>query len=96
MTGITQGGSHAGPHSTPNYSLAPPAPADVVPPFPCPQRRRDTVTHQVHDEVQLDGEVHDKEDTGPGVPGVGRHHHVWETAFAEHCLGALSACLHLF
>lgn len=41
------------------------------------------VTHQVHDEVQLDGEVHDEEDAGPGVPGVRRHHHIWETAFVE-------------
>lgn len=40
-------------------------------------------THQVHDEVQLDGEVHDEEDAGPGVPGVGGHHHIWEAVFAE-------------
>lgn len=64
----------------------------TVPAAPAETRQ---VTHQVHDEVQLDGEVHDEEDAGPGVPGVGRHHHVWETAFAEHCLGALSARFHL-
>lgn len=39
-------------------------------------------THQVHDEVQLDGEVHDEEDTGPGVPGVGGHHDVREAVCA--------------
>lgn len=56
------------------------------------------LTHQVHDEVQLDGEVDDEEDTGPGVPGVGGHHHIWETGFAEHdrrALPLLSPILHL-
>lgn len=38
------------------------------------------MTHQVHDEVQLDGEVHNEEDAGPWAPGVGRHHHVWKAA----------------
>lgn len=54
------------------------------------------LTHQVHDEVQLDGEVDDEEDTGPGVPGVGGHHHVWETRCAEHYHRApqLSPLLH--
>lgn len=37
-------------------------------------------THQVHDEVQLNGEIHYEEDTGPGVPGIRWHHHVRETA----------------
>jgi len=37
-------------------------------------------THQVHDEVQLNGEIHYEEDTGPGVPGVRWHHHIRETA----------------
>ena len=41
-------------------------------------------THQVHDKIQLNGEVHDEDDTGPGVPGVGGHHHIWEAVFAEH------------
>lgn len=77
-----------------------------ISPFPwCPAQRgldsplhglEDTATHQVHDEVQLDGEVHDEEDTGPGVPGVGGHHHVWETALAEdYPQGPVAACLHL-
>lgn len=50
------------------------------------------VTHQVHDEVQLDGEVHDEEDAGPGVPGVRGHHHIWETAFAEHVTHRARGC----
>ena len=37
-------------------------------------------THQVHDEVQLNGEIHYEEDTGPGVPGIRWHHHIRETA----------------
>lgn len=37
-------------------------------------------THQVHDEVQLDGEIHYEEDTGPGVPGIRWHHHIGKTA----------------
>lgn len=49
----------------------------------CLSGARGKVTHQVHDEVQLDGEVHDEEDAGPGVPGVGGHHHIWKTVFAE-------------
>ena len=36
--------------------------------------------HQVHDEVELYGEVNDEEDTAPAVPGVGRHHHVRKAA----------------
>lgn len=33
---------------------------------------------QVHDEVELNGEIHNEEDTGPGIPGIGRHHHIRE------------------
>lgn len=40
-------------------------------------------THQVHDEVELNGEIHYEEDTGPGVPGVRWHHHIRETAFKK-------------
>ena len=57
----------------------------------CPAQRRlglvhrtqAKATHQVHDKVQLDGKVHDEEDAGPGVLGVGGHHHIWEAVFAE-------------
>lgn len=47
------------------------------------------MTHQVHDEVQLDGEVHDEEDAGPWAPGVGRHHHVWKAALQRLTLQLL-------
>lgn len=50
-------------------------------PYCCSGARRDT--HQVHDEIQLDGEVYNEEDTGPGVPGVGGHHDVWKAV----CVG---------
>lgn len=53
-------------------------------------------THQVHDEVQLDGEVHDEEDAGPGVAGVGGHHDIWETICAECYLQDLCPLVSVF
>lgn len=35
--------------------------------------------YQVHDEVELYGEVDNEEHTRPAVLGVGRHHHIRET-----------------
>lgn len=34
--------------------------------------------YQVHDEIEFNGKVDDEEDTGPTVPRVCWHHHVWE------------------
>lgn len=36
--------------------------------------------YQVHDEIQLYGEVNDKENTRPAVLGVCWHHHIREAA----------------
>lgn len=55
----------------------------------CSGAKRDT--HQVHDEVQLNGEVHDEEDAGPGVPGVGGHHDVWKAAWRRVSLASKDA-----
>lgn len=35
--------------------------------------------YQVHDEVELYGEVNNKEDTGPAILGVCGHHHIRKT-----------------
>lgn len=35
--------------------------------------------YQVHDEVELYGEVNNEENTGPAVLGVRWHHHIRET-----------------
>lgn len=35
--------------------------------------------YQVHDEVELYGEVNNEENTGPAVLGIRRHHHIRET-----------------
>lgn len=35
--------------------------------------------YQVHDEIELYGEVNNEENTGPAVLGVCWHHHIRET-----------------
>lgn len=37
------------------------------------------ITDQIHDEVELDGQIHNEENAWPTILGICWHHHIWKT-----------------